>query len=230
MIAHPLFVRTTHWINAICVLALLGSGIGILLAHPEFYWGDTGYFGKEPAFSLGIEQNVLYSKTGRNLHYLFAWIVVVNAVVYVVRGLVTQHFRRKLVPEKQMLTRSSLWREFVNHIRFRPSVNLTSYNALQRFAYIVVVFVVAPVLLLTGLAMSPAITTAFPFVDSMWGGRQSARTFHFLATVGVLGFTFVHIVQILISGPRAMIKAMVSGNNDSPSADATENAAGTAEG
>ncbi len=175
---HNVLVRATHWINFLSFLALAVSGVAILIEHPRFYWGETGYFDTPAAFELPLPVNVDQTGWGRSLHFLAAWIVVLNGIIYVAWGLLARHFR------------------FAN------------YNSLQRLAYLAVVFGLLPVTILTGLTMSPAVTAAYPVLFSMFGGRQSARTVHFFAADLLVLFLIGHVIMTIRSGfVNTMIRA-----------------------
>ena len=167
---HGVLVRVTHWINFLSFLALAVSGVAILIAHPRFYWGETGYFDTPAAFELPLTPNLDQSGWGRDLHFLAAWIAVFNGIVYIAWGLFRRHFR------------------------------YADYNVLQRAAYISVVFGLLPLLILTGLTLSPAVTAAYPALFAMFGGRQSARTIHFFVADGLLLFLAVHVAMTIREG------------------------------
>jgi thiosulfate reductase cytochrome b subunit len=170
MTPHNLLVRSTHWINFLSFLALAVSGIAILLAHPRFYWGESGYFDTPAAFTLPLPVNLDQTGWGRDLHFLAAWIAVPNGLVYVVWGLLSRHFR------------------------------YNAYSHLQRVTYIGLVFGLLPLAILTGLTMSPAVTAEYPMLFSMFGGRQSARTIHFFAADLLVLFLMVHVVMTIREG------------------------------
>jgi thiosulfate reductase cytochrome b subunit len=170
MTPHNLLVRATHWINFLSFLALAVSGIAILLAHPRFYWGETGYFDTPAAFALPLPVNLDQTGWGRNLHFLAAWIAVLNGLIYVVWGLLSRHFR------------------------------YTSYTLVQKLAYMSVVFGLLPLTILTGLTLSPAVTAAYPVLFAMFGGRQSARTIHFFAADLLVLFLLVHVTMTIREG------------------------------
>src|SRR5512140_3350447 len=167
---HSGFVRTTHWINFLSFLALAVSGVAILIAHPRFYWGETGYFDTPAAFELPLAVNLDQTGWGRDLHFLGAWIIVLNGFLYVVWGLVSRRFR------------------------------FGGYSLLQRYAYTGVVFGLLPLMILTGVTMSPAITAAHPVLFSVFGGRQSARTIHFFAADLLVLFLLVHVIMAIRAG------------------------------
>jgi|SRR5579872_593324 len=167
---HALLIRITHWINFLSFLALAVSGVAILIAHPRFYWGETGYFDTTAAFELPLRVNLDQTGWGRDLHFLAAWITVLNGLIYVAWGLLSRHFR------------------------------FAEYNSLQRLAYVSVIFGLLPVTMLTGLTLSPAVTAAYPMLFAMFGGRQSARTIHFLAADLLVLFLVVHVTMTIRAG------------------------------
>jgi thiosulfate reductase cytochrome b subunit len=218
-------VRVTHWITALCFFALLVSGIEILISHPRFYWGETGNIFTPALFELPIPASrssvptgygyVLPDQNGwsRYLHFQAAWIAVFTGLLYAVYGLLTRHFRKNLLPAGGDLS----WRAFssviANHLRFKPPVEAEawSYNVLQRLTYLFVIFVLFPLVIWTGLAMSPAIASAFPVVVTTFGGQQSARTIHFFVSVSLLLFFLVHIAMVCLAGFRNRMRAMITG-------------------
>jgi thiosulfate reductase cytochrome b subunit len=186
---HTKLVRVTHWINALSFVALTVSGGAILLAHPRFYWGETGYFDTPAAFELPLPVNLDQSGWGRNLHFLAAWIILLNGFIYVAWGLLTGHFRQNFLPA-------------------RPA-NPVGYNLVQRFAYLTVVFGLLPLVALSGLTLSPAVTAAYPALFILFGGRQSARTIHFFAANLLLFFLAVHVVMTIVSGFVNNMRSMI---------------------
>lgn len=211
---HSAVVRITHWINALSFFGLLVSGFAILLAHPRFYWGETGGVGTPSLLDLPLPfMRGGPSGWGRNLHFLSAWVCGLNGALYVVSGILTQHFRKSLVPAKADLAWGSLWRVVSNHLRFKPlgAESSLSYNLLQRLTYLAVVFVVFPLMIWTGLAMSPAIVSVFPVFVTVVGGQQSARSIHFFAADFLVLFLLVHIAMVYLAGFRHRMGAMITG-------------------
>jgi thiosulfate reductase cytochrome b subunit len=190
---HQGLVRATHWINALGFVALTVSGAAILVAHPRFYWGETGYFDLPAAFELPLKVNLDQTGWGRNVHFLAAWITVANGLVYATWGLLSGHFQRKLLPIRGQLADPS------------------GYNFLQRLAYLGVVFGLFPVVILTGLTLSPAVTAAYPWLFGLFGGRQSARTIHFLAADFLLLFLAIHVAMTIRSGFVKNVRSMIGG-------------------
>lgn len=148
---------------------------------------------------------------GRLWHFFFAWILVVNAAAYVLLGLVSGHLRRDL-----WLTRMD-WRHlghtFLEHLRLRfpKGEEARHYNGLQKLAYLFVLFIVGPLIVVTGLTMSPTIDAGFPWLLWIFDGRQSARTLHFLCAMTLLGFVVVHIAMVMVSGLWNNLRSMITG-------------------
>jgi thiosulfate reductase cytochrome b subunit len=211
---HRAIVRATHWINTLSFLGLLISGVAILLAHPRFYWGEAGGLGAPSLFDLPLPfMKGGPSGWGRNLHFLSTWICLFNGSVYVVSGILTRHFHRNLLPAKADLAWASISRAVLDHLRFKPLGVETSfaYNLLQRLTYLAVIFVLFPLIIWTGLAMSPAIVAVFPKVVTVLGGQQSARTIHFFAADFLVLFVLVHICMICFAGFKDRVGAMITG-------------------
>jgi thiosulfate reductase cytochrome b subunit len=158
---------------------------------------------------------VLQSGWGRSLHFLSAWICVGTGLLYVLSGLLSRHFRQDLVPAKADLAWSSISRVVANHVRWkRPGADEPlTYNVLQRVTYLMVIFVLFPLMIWTGLAMSPAITSVFPGIVDAFGGQQSARTIHFFITVFLVLFLIVHIAMVCLAGFTNRMRAMITGRN-----------------
>jgi thiosulfate reductase cytochrome b subunit len=211
--AHSRMVRITHWINSISFVLLVISGTAILIAHPRFYWGEVGNFEMPAWLELPIETDLSHTGWGRSLHFLAAWIMVINGVVYVVSGLLRRHVQRHLTPTRQELGWRHLAADLRNHLRLRipRGGDGPRYSVLQKLAYLSVIFLALPVMILSGLTLSPAVTSAWPELYDLFGGRQSARTVHFLAAVALLLFLLAHLVMVTLSGFRAQLRAMTLG-------------------
>jgi thiosulfate reductase cytochrome b subunit len=208
---HSVTVRVTHWINALSFLGLLVSGFAILLAHPRFYWGETGGAGTPSLLDLPLPfMKGGPSGWGRNLHFLSAWACVLNGSLYVITGIMTRHFRRNLVPEKSQLAWGAIAR--AGFKRPDPGASF-AYNVAQRLTYIGVVFVLFPLMIWTGLAMSPAIVSVLPVLVTLCGGQESARTVHFIAADLVVLFLIVHIAMVSLAGFRSRVGSMILGGS-----------------
>ena len=222
---HTAVVRVTHWVTTLCFFALLVSGIEIVISHPRFYWGEVGNTLTPSLFDLPIPASrssvptgygfVLPDQNGwsRSLHFQAAWAAVLTGLLYTVSGLFTRHFRKNLLPAGADLSWQALWRVIANHLRFKPpgEAEARSYNVLQRLTYLFVIFVLFPLVIWTGLAMSPAIASAFPAAVTVFGGQQSARTIHFFVSVFLVLFLLVHIVMVCLAGFRNRMRAMITG-------------------
>ncbi len=222
---HSAVVRATHWITTLCFFALLVSGVEILLSHPRFYWGETGNVLTAPLFRIPVPASrsavptgygyVLPDQNGwsRALHFQSAWLAVLTGAIYFAFGLLTGHFRRNLLPSRADLSPPALSAELTGHLRFwrHGAAGAWSYNTLQRLSYLLVVFGLFPLVVWTGLAMSPGFAAAFPVSVTIFGGQQSARTIHFFVTVFLVLFLLVHVVMVCVAGFRSRMRAMITG-------------------
>jgi thiosulfate reductase cytochrome b subunit len=222
---HSAVVRITHWITALCFLALLVSGIEILISHPRFYWGESGNVLTPPLFKLPIPASRATVPTGygyvlpdqngwsRYLHFQAAWVAVFTGLLYAMSILFTGHLRKNLLPRRTDLSWRALSIVIANHLRLKPpgEAEAPSYNVLQRLTYLFVIFVLFPLVIWTGLAMSPAIASVFPAAVTVLGGQQSARTIHFFVSVFLLLFLLVHVIMVWLAGFRNRMRAMITG-------------------
>jgi len=222
---HSALVRVTHWITTLCFLALLVSGGEIVISHPRFYWGETGNVLTTPLFKLPIPSSRALVPTGygyvlpdqngwsRYLHFQAAWVVVLTGLLYIISALLTGHLRKNLLPGKADLSLKAFSTAIANPLRFkRPSeAEAWSYNVLQRLTYLCVIFVLFPLVIWTGLAMSPALVSAVPATVTLLGGQQSARTIHFFVSLALVLFLLVHVVMVCLAGFRSRMRAMITG-------------------
>jgi len=252
---HALPVRLTHWVNVLCLLVLLMSGLQIFNAHSRLYIGNrsdldhqllamravqnadgslaglttigdrtfdtTGILGLSKGSSGEFESRGFPSwitlpsyrdlSTGRRWHFFFAWLFVINGLFYLGYSLVSGHLGRDLVPTLTQL--KHIGHDIVEHIklRFPKGEEAKHYNVLQKLAYLSVVLVLLPLVVLTGLTMSPGLDAAFPFLLDLFGGRQTARTIHFLCATGIVLFVIVHVVMVLLSGVFNNLRSMITG-------------------
>ncbi len=149
----------------------------------------------------------------RDWHFAMAWLFVINGAIYLLVGLFRGHFRRDLIPKADQLRPRHILSNVWDHIRLRPPRGEAArrYNVLQKFAYIAVIFVLLPLMLLTGLTMSPAVTAAAPFLFDLFGGRQSARTIHFIVANLLVLFVLIHVIEVLLAGPLNLMRSMITG-------------------
>jgi thiosulfate reductase cytochrome b subunit len=227
---HTLLVRVTHWITVISFVALLVTGVEILISHPRFYWGEVGNSRTPTLFKIPIPSSRATVPTGygyvlpdqngwsRYLHFQAAWALVLTGLVYVIAGLWTRHFRKNLFPPPADRT----WRAFrsviAKHLRLAPpdEADLHSYNVLQRVTYLLVIFVLVPLVIWTGLAMSPGFNAAIPWAVNSLGGRQSARTLHFFVSIALVFFLIVHVAMVVLTGFASRMREMIVGPASAP--------------
>jgi thiosulfate reductase cytochrome b subunit len=236
---HSALVRITHWITTLCFFALLVSGVEIVISHPRFYWGETGNDLTPTLFKLPIPASrnlvptgykyVLPDQNGwsRYLHFQAAWLVIFTGLVYVVSILLNGYLRNNLLPGKSDLSWGAFSTAITSHLRFeRPSAaEAWSYNVPQRLSYLFVIFVLFPLVIWTGLAMSPAFVSAVPGAVNVLGGQQSARTLHFFVSLALVLFLLVHVGMVWLAGFRSRMRAMITGTMITGRADS--NRAGT---
>lgn len=233
ILRHSLLVRVTHWLTFLACIALLITGIEILISHPRFYWGEVGNVNMQPLFTFHIPSSrdsvptgygyVLPDQNGwsRYLHFEAAWLLVITGLVYLVYLVASGHLRRNLFPTRDQRSLRACASDIGRHLRHpRSAANeLHTYNVLQRSSYLVVIFVLFPLMIWTGLAMSPAFTAAFPATSSLLGGRQSARTIHLFLTFALVLFVIVHVAMVALNNFRARMRAMTLGTLKSSSSE-----------
>lgn len=148
--------------------------------------------------------------TGRRWHFFFAWLFVINGLVYIGYSFVSGHWRQLVPTGAQLRHVGAAIREHL-FLRFPKGEEAKSYNVLQKLAYFGVIVILVPVLILAGLTMSPAMDAAFPWLLDIFGGRQTARTIHFIAGALILLFVLVHVLMVLLSGVWNNIRSMITG-------------------
>jgi thiosulfate reductase cytochrome b subunit len=251
---HPLYVRLTHWVNALALLVMLFSGLQIFNAHPALYIGRASAFdhpilamdsrddgkgglvglthvGKATFVTTGVfgaskvegemtdrgfptwltfpsEQDLA---TARLWHFFVAWIFAVNGALYVAWALWRRHLQRDLWPTGGQLRH--IGRSIVEHLRLRfpRGEEARRYNVLQKLSYLVVMLGLLPLMVLTGMTMSPGLDAAFPWLLQVFGGRQTARTIHFIVAWSLVLFFLVHIVMIFAVGVVNELRSMITG-------------------
>ncbi len=222
---HSALVRLTHWITVVAFCALLLTGGELVISHPRFYWGETGNSGTRALFTLPIPSSrdtvptgysyVMPDQNGwsRYLHFEAAWVLVLTGLVYVAAGLWTAHFLRNLFPRPGDRSWHAFRDVFRKTFRRAPpdEAESRSYNVVQRISYLLVIFVLFPLVIWTGLALSPAFDSALPATVNLLGGRQSARTLHFFVSWLLVFFLFVHVAMIVLAGFWTRVRAMITG-------------------
>jgi thiosulfate reductase cytochrome b subunit len=250
---HAFLVRLTHWLNALAIAFMIGTGLSIFNAHPRLYWGVRGDAYDPAVVSIqahvtphgvrGLTQvgPVTLDTTGvlgwsevrgqwtprawpawitipsfqdladaRRWHFLVAWVLVANALVYGLWTLVSGHAHRDLLPTRVDL--KSIPRSIIDHLKLKHPTGEAAkrYNVLQRLAYISVIALVAG-MVATGLTMSPGVDAAAPWLLDLFGGRQSARTLHFAFASLIVLFVVVHLTEVVLAGPLNEIRSMITG-------------------
>ncbi|KQN81160.1 cytochrome b/b6 domain-containing protein [Sphingomonas sp. Leaf62] len=216
---HRLATRLWHWVNAVAVIILIGSGLMILNAHPRLYWGRYGAnfdaawltFDRFPGW-VTIPQTYNLA-LARNWHLSFALVLGFGLLAYMIVSLLNRHFQRDLAIRRGELSRRHVAADIRAHLAFRfhdPEAP-GDYNVLQKLSYVLVIFGLLPLAIVTGIAMSPGLNAAFPWLLELLGGRQSARSIHFLAASGITLFVIVHLVLVILAGAVNEVRSMVTG-------------------
>ncbi len=151
--------------------------------------------------------------TGRRWHFFFAWLFLVNGIFYLGFSVLTGHFRRDLAPARRDLSPRHLWHELLDHarLRFPEGEQARHYNVLQKLTYLAVIVILLPTMLLTGLTMSPGFDAIVPSLVDVFGGRQSARTIHFMTATLLVLFVLVHVAMVVLSGTWNNMRSMITG-------------------
>jgi Ni/Fe-hydrogenase b-type cytochrome subunit len=216
---HRLSTRIWHWINAVSVFVMLMSGMMIFNAHPRLYWG---HFGADldpawlelPRFPGWATIPSTYNLSlAREWHFAFAWALAFGLLTYLIWSLVNGHWKRDVALSAKEVAPAHLWADIKDHarLRFPTGAAALRYNPLQKITYSLVLFVMLPTLIASGLAMSPGMDAAWPFLVDLFGGRQSARSVHFIMAAGVAGFIIVHLLLVVLAGPMNELRSMLSG-------------------
>lgn len=218
---HRLPTRIWHWVNALTVFVMLMSGMMIFNAHPRLYWGQYGanfdhpwlHFSSRPFPGWATIPSTYNLAAARRWHLAFAWLLVAGLVLFLLVSLWNRHVQRDLAPTSKELAPGHVWHDIKEHARLRfPAGDAAlKYNILQKISYVSVIFVALPLMLLTGLAMSPAMDAAWPWLLDLFGGRQSARSIHFLCAAGIALFILVHLIMVALAGPLNEIGSMITG-------------------
>jgi len=238
---HRSWIRISHWIVAFAFTTLAVSGFLILMVHPRLYWGEAGNDLMPALIELPISGNyqpdklertttfteiagkpvsayrkfAQFNQNGwaRSLHFLAGWFLVVTGILYLLTGLLSGHLRRNLLPGVRELAPGRLGQEIRKymHFDFGGSGGGPPYGLVQKLTYSIVIFLALPLMLITGLTMSPAVTAGFPWLLDMFGGYQSARTIHFFGFTILVLFLLVHVSLVAVTGFRRQLRAMILG-------------------
>ena len=234
----PFWVRWSHFSNLFFLFMLMRSGLSILMDHPRLYWNDHCTPGTEwlRLTPLTVPKDRLWTAkddarylspivstpgyrhtvgVARSWHFITVYGFVLTGVFFVI-GLLTSNQWERLVPASPRVFVDA-WNTFVMYANFHlpPEPNgFYGYNALQQLAYFGTIFVMAPLAILTGMAMSPALVNHFPSYTKIFGGRQGARSLHFINLVGFGCFVMVHVTLVVITGFARNMNHIVLGTDD----------------
>ena len=250
---HRLTTRLWHWINVLCLLTLLMSGLSIFNAHPRLYWGEYGANNDYAWLAIGSSSTEGYLRIGdiqfvttgvlgnwrdkngkvmtrafpgwvtipsyysladgRRWHFFFAWIFAISLTVFMIRSLWNRHIQRDLHIQRSEWALDVIWKDVKDHVllRLRKGADTRDYNILQKLSYNSVIFILLPLMIFSGLAMSPAMDANWPFLTDIFWGRQSARSIHFISALFLVIFFLVHIIMVLLSGPFEQVWSMIAG-------------------
>jgi thiosulfate reductase cytochrome b subunit len=206
---HRLSTRLWHWINAVTIFVMLMSGLMIFNAHPRLYWGHYGAnfdpaWLELPRFPGWATIPTLYNLSlARQWHLAFAWIFAFGLLAYMIRSLWNGHFRKDVALSKAEVAPSHLWHDVKKHARLDFHSEDARYNPLQKITYSLILFVVLPT--------SPAMNAAWPWLVDLFGGRQSARSIHFICAGAIAGFIIIHLALVILAGPINELRSMITG-------------------
>lgn len=216
---HRLSTRIWHWVNALAVIVLLMSGLMILNAHPRLYWGEYGANFDRAWLELPRFPGWLTIPSGHDLagarrwHFAFAWLFVAGIILFLSVSALNRHLFQDLLPSRKELDPAHVWADIRDHARlkFPAGEAALRYSLLQKLSYAAVIFAMLPLMIISGLAMSPAMDAGWPWLLDMFGGRQSARSVHFLCAAAIAFFLILHLAMVLLAGPVNEIRAMITG-------------------
>ena len=214
---HALVTRLWHWINLVCVVILFMSGLGISNAHRRLYWGDWGFAPETawltvPKFPYWMTMPGRYDLAGaRDWHVLMAWPFAVMLLVMWLAMLFNGHFKRDLVTTRKEWTPAAVWHDVVQHAKFNFEHEGGKFNFLQKLSYGVVLGVFLPMMVFTGMAISPGMSPGWGWFTDLVGGRQSARSLHFIFAFAIAGFFIVHVLLVIVHKPLQQLRDMITG-------------------
>jgi Ni/Fe-hydrogenase b-type cytochrome subunit len=214
---HRLSTRLWHWVNAIAIFIMLMTGLTISNAHPRLYWGHYGFSPASawielPRWPGWMTIPSFYSLAiARNWHLAFAWVFAFGLAAYMIWSLFNGHFRRDVALSRWEVAPPHLWADIRKHARFDFHDPHGRYNPIQKITYSFVLFIFLPLLILTGLTLSPGMNAALPWLVDLFGGRQSARSIHFIMATAIGAFIVIHVLLVLLAGPVNEMRSMITG-------------------
>lgn len=215
---HRLPTRLWHWTNAVTVIVMLMSGLMISNAHPHLYWGeyganlDTPWFNPPHFPGWATIPSTYNLAVARHWHLAFAWVMAFGLLIFMIAGLRNRHLTRDFAFSRMELSPAHLWADMKDHarLRFPTGAAALRFNVIQKITYAIVLFVLLPLVILTGLALSPGFD-AVTHITALFGGRSSARSLHFIAAGGIAAFIAVHLALVILAGPYNEIRSMITG-------------------
>ena len=216
---HRLPTRIWHWLNAVAIFVMIGSGLGISNAHPRLYWGryganfDYSWF-QPPHFPAWLTIPASYNLAiSRRWHLFFALVLAFGLLGFMVVGVLNRHFARDLRLRASEVAPRNIAHDIREHLafRFHDPLRPQAYNVLQKLAYVLLIFILLPLVIATGIALSPGMNAAWPWLLDVFGGRQSARSLHFLCMMGIAGFIVVHLVLVILAGAWNETRSIITG-------------------
>ena len=216
---HRISTRLWHWVNAVAIFVMLMSGMMISNVHPHLYWGQFGANLDTPWLDVPHFPGWLTIPSSYNLalarhwHLFFAWIFAVGFLVYLVISLINRHVQRDLTLSLKEVSPKHLIEEVVHHaqLKFPTGAAALHYNTLQKITYVAVIFGLIPLMILTGMCLSPGLSPLTSWAIDLFGGRQSARSIHFICAGLIALFIVVHLLLVLLAGPYNEIRSMITG-------------------
>ena len=214
---HLLSTRIWHWVNALSLVVLFMSGLNISNAHPHLYWGEAGFAPKDAWFHVidfpgWATIPGYYSLAGaRDWHVLFAWVFALALVLLMLPALLNGHFRRDIVTGWKEWKPAAVAADVRAHLRLEFDRAGGKYNFLQKAAYGTVLFILLPLMVFTGMAISPGMNAAWSFLLDLFGGRQSARSIHFIVAWLLFAFLVLHLVLLALHKPLKNTLDMITG-------------------
>ena len=212
---HALSTRIWHWVNVLSLAILFMSGLNISNAHRHLYWGEWGFEPRDAWLHVvrfppwATIPNYYSLAAARDWHVLFAWVFSLSLLLFLVAALLNGHFRRDIVAGDWRPR--AIWADVREHLRFNFDHGEGKYNLLQKAAYGAVIFILLPLMILTGMAISPGMDASWSWLSQVFGGRQSARSIHFIVAWTLFAFFLLHVALVLLNKPLKNLREMVTG-------------------
>ncbi|MDG6079641.1 hypothetical protein E3U23_10585 [Erythrobacter litoralis] len=214
---HALSTRLWHWTNLVCVVVMFMSGLTISNAHPRLYWGEWGFAPGQawlmvPRFPDWMTVPGYYSlAVARDWHILMAWPFALALLFIWIAMLANGHFFRDILTRRTEWAPHNIAKDVKAHLRLDFDHGSGKYNFLQKLTYAIVFGILLPGMVFTGISISPGMEPSFGWVVDLFGGRQSARSFHFIFAFSILGFLILHVTLVMLAGPFKLLRGMITG-------------------